>query len=235
MPKKQTLALTVAVDADLLTSLGVQFDGKGLALPDNLPINDWLALTQNFIAWYGQATSWANRFKWAISDLLAYGEARYGEKYTQISARLGLSSSTLANWASMARHIPHDERDESVPHSKAYELAFLPPEQRSEAMQLVADAEASETPMTSAEIRVLAQRYRAELDGSNPNIAEARFVLSAAVRDVLQLLEPTDWPAVVHWCLIPMITAEGDFGGDLVGLILGATDNTPGEEVFEDE
>lgn len=49
-------------------------------------------------------------FMWRWGDVLAYGEAKFGEKYTQALGRTGLALQTLANYSWLAKATPKELR-----------------------------------------------------------------------------------------------------------------------------
>lgn len=67
---------------------------------------------------------------WWVGDFILYGERLYGELYAQIEEALGLAPQTLANRASVARHIPPNRRRAALPFGVHAEVAYLEPRER---------------------------------------------------------------------------------------------------------
>ena len=80
---------------------------------------------------------WDAVIKWAqdvekaspfwIGDLLAYGEHKYGEKYSQAMDITNSSYGTLANAVYVARHVQSSRRRENLSFAVHQEVAPLPP------------------------------------------------------------------------------------------------------------
>lgn len=67
---------------------------------------------------------------WWVGDFILFGEQIYGELYAQIEEALGLAPQTLANRASVARHIPPNRRRAALPFGVHAEVAYLEPRER---------------------------------------------------------------------------------------------------------
>ena len=67
---------------------------------------------------------------WWVGDFILFGERIYGELYAQIEEALGLAPQTLANRASVARHIPPNRRRAALPFGVHAEVAYLEPRER---------------------------------------------------------------------------------------------------------
>ena len=63
--------------------------------------------------------------QWAIGDWIEYGEATYGEKYTQAEALTKRSPDSLMNLAYVARRFPISRRRENLGWSFHAEVASL--------------------------------------------------------------------------------------------------------------
>ena len=75
---------------------------------------------------------------WWIGDFLLYGEEVFGEEYAQIEASLRLRPQTLANYRSVAKHVPPSRRRAGLSFGVHAEVAYLPPRDRDEMLQLAA-------------------------------------------------------------------------------------------------
>lgn len=91
-----------------LEAAGAIVTATSLALPEEIEWEDYQALGA-FIGEMNRACAW-----WA-GDLIVYGENVYGEIHSQIDEVLGLAPQTIANRASVARHIPPNRRRASLP------------------------------------------------------------------------------------------------------------------------
>lgn len=67
---------------------------------------------------------------WWIGDLLNYGEQVFGHYVYQAAEATGLAPQTLANRASVCRHIPPSRRRASLPFGVHAEVAYLDPAER---------------------------------------------------------------------------------------------------------
>ena len=91
--------------------------------------------TPTYDEWHA-ATVWVQQVEKAspfwIGDLLAYGEAAYGEKYTQAVEATGHTVGYLMNVASVAQKIPAAERHPALSFSHHQAVAALPLDARNE-------------------------------------------------------------------------------------------------------
>lgn len=67
---------------------------------------------------------------WWVGDLVNFGEDIYKEKHAQIEQALGLAPQTIANRASVARHIPPSRRRPSLAFGTHAEVAYMPARER---------------------------------------------------------------------------------------------------------
>ena len=67
---------------------------------------------------------------WWVGDFLLYGEEIFGEEYAQIESTLPHSAQTLANYRSIAKHIPPSRRRARLSFSTHAEVAYLEPSER---------------------------------------------------------------------------------------------------------
>lgn len=80
---------------------------------------------------------WTSAFGWSqavekaspfwVGDLLAYGEHKYGEMYSQVMDNTSISYGTLANAVYVARNVQVSRRRENLPFAIHQEVAPLPP------------------------------------------------------------------------------------------------------------
>lgn len=85
--------------------------------------------------WFA-AMTWVQQVEKAspfwIGDLLSYGEASYGEKYTQAVEATGHKVSYLMNVASVASKIPVERRHPDLSFAHHQDVAALPGDEQSE-------------------------------------------------------------------------------------------------------
>lgn len=67
---------------------------------------------------------------WWVGDLLNYGDQVFGHYVYQAAEATGLAPQTLANRASVCRHIPPNRRRASLPFGVHAEVAYLEPVER---------------------------------------------------------------------------------------------------------
>lgn len=115
VPAKNTVQLLAELER-----VGAVID-NGLFLPADLEYDAYESVGAMLGALH-QATGFL------IGDFLLFGEAAYGEKYTQAALLIGLSPQTLANYASIAKRVPPGRRHANVSFSIHGEVASLPPE-----------------------------------------------------------------------------------------------------------
>lgn len=113
-----------AVPLTALEAAGAVVTPTSLGLRD--PDLDWERY-EDLGAFLGQMN---RACSWWVGDLILYGEAFFGERHAQIEEALGLAPQTIANRASVARHIPPERRRESLPFGVHAEVAYLEPDER---------------------------------------------------------------------------------------------------------
>ena len=113
-----------AVQQSALEAAGAVVTEVSLDLSD--PDLDWDDYERlgTFLGSMNRACSW-----W-VGDFILFGERIYGELYAQIEEALGLAPQTLANRASVARHIPPNRRRAALPFGVHAEVAYLEPRER---------------------------------------------------------------------------------------------------------
>lgn len=108
------------------TGLGTaELHEMGLVFPKEMEYAEWQEIGQHL-----QLMSKA--MPWWVGDWLNFGEAKYGETYTQAIALTGEKYQTLLNWKSVAKRVPLDVRHPCLSWSAHAEVASLPSEQQAE-------------------------------------------------------------------------------------------------------
>lgn len=107
-----------------LEAAGAVVTATSLQLTDpDLPWEDY----ENLGAFLGQMN---RACAWWVGDLIIYGEEFFGHYHAQVEGALGLAPQTIANRASVARHIPPSKRRPSLPFGVHAEVAYLEPSER---------------------------------------------------------------------------------------------------------
>jgi hypothetical protein len=97
----------------------------GWAPPAQLDRAGWLAAGIS-LAEFGRVNNW-----W-VGDWIRYGDARWGEKYTEAARLTGLDSKTLRNIAYVASRFRLSRRRDNLTWTHHAEVAALSPEQQDE-------------------------------------------------------------------------------------------------------
>ncbi len=87
----------------LIRTNSVNLTPIGLTILSTLGYDEWLDLMKTLVRL-------ETAFQFAIGDALIYGEAQYGEKYSQAMDATGLSYQSLANMVWVAKHVPIHNR-----------------------------------------------------------------------------------------------------------------------------
>lgn len=114
----------ILVEGSILQKSGVQITPISLTLTD--PDLAWEHFEDlgAFLGKMNRACSW-----W-VGDLILYGEQLFGHNHAQIESALGLAPQTIANRASVCRHIPPSQRRAALPFGVHAEVAYLEPKER---------------------------------------------------------------------------------------------------------
>ena len=86
---------------------GVHGTPTGLAFTGDLPFDQWEILLNRLYTMNGA-------IQWMLGDALNYGNARYGEKYSQALETTKLTYSALANFSWVARSVPAENRNPNL-------------------------------------------------------------------------------------------------------------------------
>lgn len=100
--------------------LGTPPTRLGLQLSSDLPFERWRALGRRL-------GGIANSSLWWLADWSAYGEGRYGEKYSHAIAVTGFDYQTLRNYAWVARRFDLSRRRDDLSFAHHAEVAALSP------------------------------------------------------------------------------------------------------------
>jgi hypothetical protein len=91
----------------LIQTAKVSLTTVGLTVIGALEYDEWLDLMKTLVRL-------ETAFQFAIGDALIFGEAAYGEKYSQAMDATGLSYQSLANMVWVSKHVPIPNRLEDV-------------------------------------------------------------------------------------------------------------------------
>lgn len=118
------MSKTPAVPQTALEAAGAVVTPTSLTLDNpDLPWEKYVDLGA-FVGEVNKACAW-----WG-GDLVVFGEAVYGEQVANIDEVLGLAPQTIANRASVARHIPPSKRRPELAFGTHAEVAYLEPKER---------------------------------------------------------------------------------------------------------
>jgi hypothetical protein len=129
----KALVLATAIDENGTTSALMQGrTSLGETTETALILHDPASLTYEQYEEIGRLLGTANRrLAWAIGDWLCAVEDIYPDRYSQAALATRLAPQTLANRASVCRHIPREERIAGLAFGVHAEVAYLPvPERR---------------------------------------------------------------------------------------------------------
>lgn len=98
----------------------VRFHSTHVDIMGELDYQEWEAVIV-------QLKSIQGAIQWWLGDLLNYGEARYGETYSQVLDATEYEYQTLANFKYVAGRIPPERRKKSLSFSHHVEVASLEP------------------------------------------------------------------------------------------------------------
>lgn len=124
----------LVVDQDPLDEamrLRAELKAMGALTATSCQVPAWITYEQ----WTGLVVMFAgihNESRWALADLMAFGEDAFSLTYAQAEAVTALNRQTLMNYASIARHIPRSRRKPQLTFSVHAEVAYMPPAERDE-------------------------------------------------------------------------------------------------------
>ena len=113
---------------------GVEISATGLTISARLSYEEWFELGKNLQSIHRYVLFW-------LGDWLLWGEAKWGEKFSQGVELSGYSVQTLANaqWVSSRIEISRRSRELSWSHHQ--EVASLPPDEQDKFLQAAIDNE----------------------------------------------------------------------------------------------
>jgi len=95
------------LEDSLIRTNNVNLTPVGLTVIHSLSYDEWVDLMKTLVRL-------ETAFQFAIGDALIYGEAQYGEKYSQAMDATGLSYQSLANMVWVSKHVPIANRVQDV-------------------------------------------------------------------------------------------------------------------------
>jgi len=122
--------------SDILATPNVSLTSVGLTFTGPLAYDAWLNLVQTL-------STLDTAVQFAIGDALVYGEATYGEKYSQAMDLTGMAYQTLANCVWVSKHVPVHNRIQGLSWTHHRAVAGLPPDEQVDALQWAIEHEAS--------------------------------------------------------------------------------------------
>jgi len=112
-------------DSQLPIPYGVELTRTSLALPDDLPFDDWQRLGTTL-------KDIEKSVQWWIGDWLNFGERRYGETYAQAVDATDYEAGTLRNAKWVASKVEMSRRRDNLSFSHHQEVAPLEPGEQDE-------------------------------------------------------------------------------------------------------
>jgi hypothetical protein len=122
--------------SDILATPNVSLTSVGLTFTGPLAYEAWLNLVQTL-------STLDTAVQFAIGDALVYGEATYGEKYSQAMDLTGMAYQTLANCVWVSKHVPVQNRIQGLSWTHHRAVAGLPQDEQVDALQWAIEHEAS--------------------------------------------------------------------------------------------
>lgn len=114
----------------------VTLDKVGLRIREDLTFEDWQLLGEGIRAL-------GSGYHWWVGDWVNYGDAQFGEKYSQAIDATELDVQTLMNVASVCRKIPISRRVRSLSFSHHVVVQSLEPAVMAEMLKTAAENKAS--------------------------------------------------------------------------------------------
>lgn len=170
------------------------------------------------IEWLAQEAS-ASQLQ--LGDGINYGEAEYGERYSQWIDQSGYAYGSLANIAWVAREVPLAMR---LPGLSYYHFQQVAPLDDDDEKQRWLEVAAEEN-LSGRELNARINRKRLTDAGQDPDLYEAEKGVGRAVT-ALENIAPTRWADVVwRQFLWPLrhVTSEEQYAAFLTGLRLKMT------------
>ena len=122
--------------SDILATPNVSLTSVGLTFTGPLAYEAWLNLVQTL-------STLDTAVQFAIGDALVYGEATYGEKYSQAMDLTGMAYQTLANCVWVSKHVPVQNRIQGLSWTHHRAVAGLPQDEQVDALQWAIEHSAS--------------------------------------------------------------------------------------------
>lgn len=123
----ESAELVTRDEESALVAAGARVDETSLTFSDpaSLRWEDFEGIAGQFLNPIGRG------YPWWVGDFLNMAEDVLGEEFAQLEALLPHSPQTLANYKSVAKHVPRSRR-RGLHLTVAAEVAYLPPAQRDE-------------------------------------------------------------------------------------------------------
>jgi len=198
------------IPADIKLPVGVIGHLNGLDIPPDLPFKDWGNLIKGIEAGINSTARRASVLQCWLADAINFGEAAYGEKYSQLVDQTGYKEGSLANVAWVGREVPKKIRH---PELSWYHYRAVAPlgDQNNPAIEEKQKwlALAVQEDWSASELNRQVERARITAQGQDPDEYEAARAVSRSVKS-FQDVQPTRWAEIVWNYLIRPL-------GELVG------------------
>lgn len=148
-----------------------RFSAQGVEVVGDPTYEDWSKV-------FGGLTRIHGGIQWLLGDMLAIGESRFGEKYTQAVDATGYSLQTLMNMASVAGRIKLPFRNANLSFTHHAAVAYL--DSVEDRVLLLGQAEVNAWSATT--LREVAGKYKKALRGSKSTSDGRSKALSSVIR-----------------------------------------------------
>lgn len=165
---------------------GVEFSEKGMLADKLLTYEQWQSVGEALADIHKKSFMF---FMWAWGDWLQYGEARYGEKYSQAMGRTGLAERTLTNYVWLAKATPKDLRGLPDLGQSHYErvVKIKDPEMKRDLLQLASKEKwPAKTKLASAVAALLGSKEDNISTSPRPGTAQDNLDLAQQERYMLE-------------------------------------------------
>ena len=104
----------------------------GLLFPSSLDFDDWARAG-------AKIAGLIDSFGWCMGDWLVYGQDKFDDRYSEVTAAVGLDYQTLRNYAWVARKVDLSRRRESLSFQHHAEVARLSPDEQNRWLDLAVE------------------------------------------------------------------------------------------------
>lgn len=174
MSELAVMEAETSTDVGLFRLPGFYFSDTGLVIEEWVSFDNWLNA--------GREICRASRaVNWWIGDWLAFGEHKFGEKYSQAETVTGIDEKTLQNYNFVSRNVENSRRREFLSWSHHREVAALPPAEQGRFLAIAEEEELSKLKLRN---RIQAKKIEAtDYQDCEPSIREDYARIKARFND----------------------------------------------------